>query len=197
MKQILLSLGFIFCLNQSIMAQFQPPAINYKKIKITDQILVSLPDNFGPLTEAEVRQRYVSSRRPIASMSDPDKMADFVISYSASRWGDDLALMQRFYKSSIVSMHTETEFLNESIEEINERKFLVFEFTSMVMDENQYSTLPPVRKYNYLMYTLMDGYILVFNFNTPLNRMEKWKPIADVIMKSVMVSEKKIKKTNK
>lgn len=197
MNRTLLLLGLFFSAISISEAQFQARPITFKKVKINDQITASLPDNFLPLTEIEITQKYVSARRPIASFSDPDKMADFVISYSSSRWGDDLALMQRFYKTSIVSMHTKVDFIKEAIEEINGRSYLVFEFQSEVTDENQYSTLPPVRKYNYLMYTLMDGYILVFNFNSPLNRQEKWQPVAMEIMGSLVVLEKKVKKTSK
>lgn len=164
----------------------------FVKVAIGENISVKVPESFHPMTESEIASEYVSTRKPVAVFTSINRQADFGINVSITTWGEeDLAIMKDFFKASILELHTETKFLDESIKNINGKDFAIFEFISTVKDEDDSSlTLKsPIRKYNYLQYTIFDKKTFVYNFNCPANEQEQWQSTAHEIMASITMKK--------
>jgi hypothetical protein len=114
---------------------------------------------------------------------------DFSVNFSVSKWqSSDLELVQSFYKSNIANLFDNIEFLSESIEEINDRKYIVFEFTSSISEaQSVLRQGASIKKYYYIQYTLMQGSVLIFSFSTPQRIMNEWRSTAGEIMHTVKI----------
>lgn len=170
-------------------SSFYQPANDYVKTEVAEGITLSLPRSFIPVPENMIDQKYLSARKPIAAYTSEDQSADLGINTSNARWqADDLPMLQSFYRSSIMALYDEVNFLKEDIAKINGKDFAVFEFVSLVRPaENALATQRPIRKYTYIQYTLHNGKTYVFNFNCPAEQQSQWQETASTIMQSVRI----------
>jgi len=159
------------------------------KVKIGKNIILRLPSDFTPVPESDQGTKYISYRSPIALYSNLTDEVDFSVNYSVTQWqSSDLELVQSFYKSNIANLFDRIEFLNENIEEINDRKYIVFEFTSSISEtQSVIRQGATIRKYYYIQYTLMEGHIFIFSISAPQRIMNDWQPIAREIMQSIKI----------
>ena len=159
------------------------------KVKIDKNISLKLPADFTPVPEGDIGSKYISYRSPIALFSNSTKEVDFSVNYAVTKWqSSDLELVQSFYKSNIANLFDNIEFLREGIEEINDRKFIFFEFTSSISESQSVLRQgATIKKYYYIQYTLMEGYAFIFSFSSPQRIMNEWQPMAIKIMQTVKV----------
>ncbi len=183
--KVLLSLGFSILL----LTSFQQ--MKYVKTKVNDNISLSLPKDFIPMTEAELTSKFASVKPPVAAYTDYTRTVDFGVNIAFSRWNaEDLEIMKGFYKSNIMGLYDEVQFIHEGIETINERDFAVFEFTSKVLDEEGTSiNQRAISKYVRIQYTIVRSKTVLFNFTCPAREMERWAPVAKEIMSSVKIDK--------
>ena len=175
---------FIFLLFLSANQQFK-----LVKVKIDKNILVKLPTDFTPVPAAEMGGKYISYRSPIAFYSNLTKEVDFSVNYSVSQWqSSDLELVKSFYKSNIANLFDSIEFIRDTVEEINDREYIIFEFTSTITeDQSVVRQGTAVKKYYYIQYTLKEGHVFIFSFSAPQRIMYEWQPVAKAIMETVKV----------
>lgn len=156
----------------------------YVTTKVADNIKVKIPKEFAPMTDEDKAQRYESSRLPIALFTSPDRVADFGVNRAYSVWREsDLEMLEEFYEASIMELYDKVEFLGKGIKEVNGKKFVFFEFTSVVYPENQFQG--NISKYTYLMYTLNQGTTYIFNFSSEKSAQNQWQPVARQVMASL------------
>ena len=156
------------------------------KQKLADNISVSLPKDFYPMTDEDKAQRYESARLPIALYTDPDRLVDFGVNRSYSIWQDgDLNLIEEFYQATIMELYDKVEFINKGIKNVNKHDFVYFEFESVVYPEDDFQG--NIAKYTYLMYGLEDGTTYLFNFTCDLGARNQWQKTAHEIMESVIL----------
>lgn len=159
-----------------------------KKVKINDAISVSLPEDFVPMTFEDMTNKSITSQPPTAMYTNSERLVDFGVNITKNKWPDDnLELMKSFYKSSIRSAFSEVAFSKEIVEEINERKFIVFEFVSTVNPEPEAFNQKALITYTYLMYAVVDSNIIVFNFSCPAQMKSGWSLTAFEIMQTVKI----------
>jgi len=162
--------------------------IKFVKTKVGENITLLLPREFSPMTEVEVPDRYLSYRSAMALYSSPDRQIDFSVNRSYTRWrSSDLELMQEFYRSTIMNLYNEVEFITDEIRTINGRQFVVFEFISTVRSEESAFRQKVIRKYTYVQYTIYDMNPLVFNFTAPAHYKNDWQDPAEKIMESIKI----------
>ncbi len=170
------------------------------KTKITDKISVSIPDDFIAMPEDIYARKYGAYRPPLAMFTTPDGMVDFGINMNVNRSlraysqasfkAEDLEIIKSMYKASIAAMHTEVEFIQEKVETINKRDFIVIEFVGTVKDEDsKIRSGTAMKQYSYLQYTIEDERVLVFNFTCPYRSKERWQATAQAIMQSAKVGK--------
>lgn len=159
------------------------------RVKVTKDISMQIPVDFEPLSEAELYLKYVSARKPIAMYSSPDRQVDLGVNENSSTWvGNDLEILKSFYKANIANLFTDVEFIQEGIQEIGGRDFVVYEFESRVTDEEStFGRGSTVSKYSYLQYTLEDNRVLLFNFTCPARMRSSWQEVAREIMQSIRI----------
>ncbi|MBV6644414.1 MAG: hypothetical protein KI790_03140 [Cyclobacteriaceae bacterium] len=159
-----------------------------KQTKVTKEISMLLPSTFIAMTQQERIAKYVSSREPIAMYTNETRDIDLGINMNSSQWGQsDLDILQDFYKSSILNLYDEVNFLQEEIREVNGREFIVFEFTSKVVGSSLSFTNQATSGYTYIQYTLWNNRVLLFNFSCPYRYRSTWQPAAKEMMESVKI----------
>ena len=123
-------LKWFFLLALALLAADRPKLV---KIKVTDEITVSIPQGWNPMDDLDFTQRYPSVRAPLAAYTNEDRTIDFSVNISATQWPDkDLAIAQKFFKASVMNMFDRVEMIEEGIQEVNKKKFIFFEFDSRV-----------------------------------------------------------------
>jgi hypothetical protein len=159
------------------------------KVKITEGVTASLPKDFVAMSEDDIAQKYPSTKKPLAMFTSLDRTVDFGLNVSKSELGgNDLKLLQKLYKATIIDLYSNVTFIKEGIELVNNRNFIVFEFVS---EADQ------TKKYTYLQYAVIGHRVYIFNFTTGAEVKEKWQPIANLIMRSINIEAKKLKESIK
>lgn len=140
------------------------------------------------MTDGERIDKFVSSRTPLGVYTSEDRTIDLGINTNVMPWikGDEEKL-RSFYKGTYETLFTEVEYFQDTIKEINGKKFIVFEFLSTITEENAISGSKTSRYYSYIQYTSYNNQILLFNFGCKPRKMRTWRPIAKEIMQSVRV----------
>ena len=157
------------------------------KVEIGDKITVKIPEDFVPMSERDIQQRFHSYRKPIAAYTDPSGNIDFIVNFSYSLWNSyDLDLLKSFYKASLVETYSEINFITEDIVEIDNRQFVVFEFESLSQEEASVN-LRPIRKYTRLLFALDHGQTILFNFTCPVGMGNDWQQSSQEIMETIKV----------
>lgn len=157
---------------------------NFRKIKLSDTVTVFVPKDFTPMTSADIKQRYLSYRKPMTMLTDPDRIVDFGVNRSFSLWNEgDLELLSKFYRTSLLNLFDKVEFIDTGIRTVNDHEFVYFEFisTEFATEDFQHN----ISKYTYLMYGLSEGTTYLFNFSCPLHVKAQWQSTAHQIMDAV------------
>lgn len=192
-----------------LLAGFTPPRL--KSVKLSSEVSVSLPTDFKVMPDEVIAAKYPAPRKPLGAFSSPNGQVDFIVSERPSTFkADDLAMLQQFYRSTITNTYSEVKFIREEVKEINGRKFIIFEFTSLLRDEERrVSRMAPIRKYTLVQYTIArntlqkpakapmrdkdkatrEDKLMVFTFNAPIDLQPAWQETARKIMQSIKLSQ--------
>lgn len=159
-----------------------------KKQQIAELIEMKIPENFMEMNNSERLKTFVTANQPLGVFTSMDRQAYLNINRNKLKWApNDLKMLQDFYKASIRSMFEKVTFIQEGIQEINGKKYVVFEFVSSLKeDDNAFSAKKAFKNYNYILYTLYKGSTLVFNFGCR----DKFKPLWQATAKEMMNSVK-------
>jgi hypothetical protein len=176
-----------FLLFSLVLVGFDQPKM--VKTKIADGITVSIPQGWRPMDGLDFTDRYPSVRAPLAAFTNEERLVDFSVNISATRWPDsNHALAQQFFKASVSNMFDRVDFLTEGVKTVHGKKFIYFEFESRVNgNRTKEGEHDPMVKYTYLQYYLEPGRTLVFSFNAPKRDKELWQSTAQAIMTSVKI----------
>lgn len=180
---------FILILSSSILFQLQQS--KFVKTKVSDGISLLLPEDFMPVSQEDLARKYLSAKPPVALYTDYSRVVDFGVNVAYSKWNEeDLGIMQNFYKSNIMGLYNEVQFMNESIENIEGRDFAVFEYICSVYDEEETTiNQGTISKYVRIQYAIVNNKTILFNFSCPASQKDKWAPISKEILKSVKISK--------
>lgn len=159
------------------------------KVKVNDNITISVPKDWTPMAAQDIAQRYPSVRAPLAAYTNMERVADFSVNISATQWpDDDLQLAQKFFKSGIMNVFDKVEMIDEGIHDVRGKKFIFFEFESRVNGNRQQEEFrDPVVRYTYIQYLIEPGKALVFSFNCPKRQREEWQETAREMMKNIKI----------
>ncbi|MEP4533592.1 MAG: hypothetical protein ABJ004_10935 [Cyclobacteriaceae bacterium] len=162
-----------------------------QRLKVTKDISMKVPVSFNPMSRSEMVNKYVAYRQPIAMFTSADRQIDLGINKNSTQWTEnDLTILKDFYKANIQNLFTEVKFIQEEVKTIGNREFVVFEFISKVTDEDKTfgGISSPVSKYTYIMYTLYQDSVLLFNFSCDTRWRPQWQAAAREIMESVRIN---------
>lgn len=175
MMKILLSVFLLFSFVQDS---------NLKKEKLTEYLTMKVPTDLRPMTQQELSSKFLGARIPAAALTEESSMIEFTVTGSPTFWMEkDVDLLKEFYDASIPSLFNEIEFSTKKLVTINEKQFAAYEFTGTPSVEN--SNKVPEKRYTYILYTLYRNGLVTISFSCPPYLMQKWKPIAHEMMKSI------------
>ena len=159
------------------------------KIKVNDNLTVSVPKDWLAMEVEDIAQRYPSVRAPLAAYTNQERVADFSVNVSATQWpDDDIELAKKFFKAGLVNVFDKVDMIDEGIHEVHGKKFIFFEFESRVNGSRQQQELKdPVTTYTYIQYFIEPGKALVFAFNCPRRDREAWQETARAMMAGIKV----------
>jgi len=159
----------------------------YTKTKLSEGAKVSLPKGFRVMTDGEMKLKYPNFHKPIVMLTSEDDAADFGYNISFNQWGNNLKLLKEFMKSNHTFYFKDIQYLQDTVIQQNGRNFIVLEFVSFTQNKETDRELAPIRTYSYMMYTVEDNRILVFNYTCPARIMDKWRQAAPAIMSSIKI----------
>jgi hypothetical protein len=159
------------------------------KTKVNDEITVSLPPDFFPMTPEDIAQRLPSVRAPLGAYTNQDRVVDFSVNISATQWPDaDVEIAEKFFKSGLYNLFDKVDMISEGIHEIHKKKYITFEFESRInANKRVEGGTEPLLKYTRIQYLVEHGRTLVFSFSCPRTMRSEWEATSDEIMKSVRV----------
>ncbi len=159
------------------------------KTKIAHDITVSIPTELMEMTPDDIALRHPSVRKPIAAYSDADRVIDFSIKTSATRWPDaDHEMSQKFFKAGIYNLYDRVDMIDEGIREIHKKEYVFFEFDSRINgDKRALGEENSILKYTYIMYLVEKGRTLVITFSCPEQLKEEWQETAHAVMNSLII----------
>lgn len=159
------------------------------KTKVADGITVSIPQGWRPMDGLDFTERYPSVRAPLAAYTNQERLVDFSVNISATRWPDmNHKIAHQFFKASISSMFDRVNFISEGVRTVHGKEFIYFEFEStMSGNRTQEAQRDPILKYSYLQYYLEPGRTLVFSFNAPRRERAEWQATAQAMMESIKI----------
>lgn len=177
----------LFLLLPLLLVSFDQPKL--VKVKVSEDITVSVPKEWRPMDELDFTQRYPSVRAPLAAFTNPDRTADFSVNISATRWPDaNLDIAGKFFRSSLSHLFDRVTMLEEGIRQVNGKSYIFFRFESRVNgNKNQLGNADPVLGYSYVQYLVQPGRTLVFSFNCSRRDRQLWEKTADAVMNSIKV----------
>lgn len=163
------------------------------KVKVSDDITISIPQSWRPMDGLDFSERYPSVRAPLAAYTNEDRNADFSVNISATRWPDaDHEIASSFFKASISNMFDRVTVIEEGVREINGNTFVFFEFESRINgSKSQLGNADPVLNYNFVQYLIQPGRTLVFSFHCSRRDRPAWEKTADKMMNSISVKPAK------
>lgn len=163
---------------------------NYTTVKVgpDEKISLKVPDEFILMTDQDRMRKVYSTKVPLAMYTNDSQEVTFGINYNVMQWTEnDTEMIYGFYKASINNLFDTTVFIQDEIKEINGRKFLVFEFTGTIENDNAFSSRGPQKNYSYIVYTSWNDQVLLFNFSCKARLMNQWKEVADYMMNSIKI----------
>ncbi len=159
----------------------------FVRVKINDEISIKVPEELAAVPENQVRNRSVHFRPPLALYTNSQNDVDLAFNQNTTRWREvDIDILKDFYKSNILSLYDDVEFVREEVVDIRGKKFAVFEFISSIKgDKNSIRSTSALRKYTYIQYTIFNGSTLVCNLTSTMNGKLRWSALAHEIMQSI------------
>lgn len=205
MKKLIASLFFLLALVAYAEAQ------KLKKTKISEEITMKLPEGFITMSEREFSQKFGGYRKPIAMYRHESRKATFGINTALTHaptgsrqtfvdnkgklrkhqaeWSlRDLKMMKSLYKSTVLRLHNKVQFKQDKIEQIKKRNYVVFEFVGTIYEDKKQMVgkrKGTLRQYSYIMYTVKDSKIYIFNFSCPAKELSRWKATVYNMMHSI------------
>lgn len=159
------------------------------KVKVNNEITVSVPKDWLPMEPEDIIQRYPSVRAPLMAYTNQERGADFSVNISATQWpDDDIELAKKFFKAGLVNVFDRVDMIDEGIHEVHGKKLIFFEFESRISGNRQQESLKdPVLRYTYIQYFIEPGRAIVFSFNCPRREREQWQETARAMMEEIRI----------
>lgn len=158
------------------------------KKEIADFIQIRIPESFINMGSNERIRKYVSNKAPLAVFTSEDRFADLGVNLNPMQWTEkDTKTVYGFYKASINSLFDEITFIQDTIKKINNKEFIVFEFESVLRDDNVFKSNSGAKNYTYIQYTSYNNQVLLFNFGCPGRQKQRYEKVAQKIMESVVI----------
>ena len=152
-------------------------------VKLAPGLSVAVPVGFAPLPDAAIAVKFPSPRKPLAVYSNPSGRIDYSVSVRPTTFGPDYNVLLPMYKASVQRLYTKVDFLTQEVRKVNGREFVALEFISTMSDSRRGSNaLAPIKKYEYIEYTVQGQQLYIFSFSAPAEEQAQWRPVAQAAL---------------
>ncbi len=176
-------LSFVLCLLSSA----QSP-IKLRQTRLSSDVSVGVPVVFREMNEDEIASKYRTVQRSLGLYTEQRGSADFGVTIKEiddTKWTEnDLPMLENFYKANVMENYSQLRFLQQGRRVVNGKEVIFLEFVGQISSENAYGNAITGR-YHFMQYAILEGNIVVFNFNCPFRLRKKWQQTAQAIMDSI------------
>ena len=167
------------------LASFAPKP-KLTSVKVAPGLSVGVPQGFTPLPDEGIAVKFPSPRKPLAVYSSPNTKADYSVAVRPTMFGPDYNVLLPMYKASVQRLYSKVEFLTQEVRKVNGREFVALEFVSTMVDSRRgASALAPLRKYEYIQYTVQGEQLYIFSFSAPADEQAQWRPVALAVQSDI------------
>jgi hypothetical protein len=163
----------------------QKDTVKLISVKVAELLTVKVPESFQKLTDDQIADKIIASRKPLVMYSNPAGTVDFSVSVgnsSKNPWQDkDLKLMAEFQKANIRQLFTNVDFIQDKQIKIKGHQFWAFEFLSEVKEKGK----PPIRKYNNVRYAIHKKNMLIFSFICSEGERAMYQGLSEQILSTI------------
>ena len=148
-----------------------------KKIVLDNKVEILMPKGWKTMSEEMIQKKYPGVRPPKIVYSDITGSISLAFNHTESKASPEmLEKYKEVLKSSLVAAYPDAVWEEEGIKEINGKKAGVFRVITEAIDD---------KIYNYMVFTDLDGKLLICSFNCVEKKLKTWKPVAEQIMNSL------------
>ena len=164
------------------LTSFAPPRPKLTTVKLAPGLSVGVPQGFTPLPDEGIAVKFPAPRKPLAVFSNPSGRVDYSISVRPTTFGPDYNVLLAMYKASVQRLYTKVEFLTQDVRKVNGRDFVALEFVSTLTDNRHAAALAPLKKYEFIEYTVQGEQLYIFSFSAPAEEQAQWRPVAQAAL---------------
>ncbi len=152
-----------------------------KRTVLDGKVEVLLPKDWKPMKEELIKKKYPGARPPKLVYSDISGAVSIAFNHTDSKANPaTLDKYREVLKEGLKSAYPDASWEDEGIRELNGKKVGFFKVTTDTPDD---------RIYNYMLFTDLNGTLLICSFNCTQGRLKTWKPVAEQIMGSLTFKE--------
>lgn len=162
---------------------------SFKTVKVSEEnIRLKIPKYFINMSDQDRIRQIYSSKVPLSTYTNENKDIVLGINYNVTQWtNNDTEFMYGFYKASLQNLFDEIVFIQDGIQTINGREFIVFEFVGVITDDNVFGDRKSQKNYTYIQYTSWKDHVLLFNLSCKERFKDQYQEIAKTIMMSINI----------
>lgn len=188
MKNLLSKITLLTLVSLLLMSFAEGQKLQQKRVH--PNVSVGIPADFREMNEDEIASKYRTVQRSLGLYTEQYGAADLGITLKQideTSWGQaDLPILEKIYRATIMENFGQVDFLKEGRRIVNGQEVIYFEFVGRISGDAAYGNRVSGR-YQYIQYALVEGDIVVFNFNCPARLQYKWQETARAVMNSVEI----------
>lgn len=166
-------LFFIFILSFSTVF----PVELEKKLVLDNKVEILMPRGWKPMSEELIKIKYPGARPPKLVYSDNTGAISIAFNHTDSKASaETLEKYRDVLKESLEKAYPDAVWEESGIREINGKKIGFFK---VITDT------PADKIFNYMLFTDLDGKLLICSFNCVEKKLKEWRPVAEEMMGSI------------
>lgn len=150
------------------------------KVKVlSDMVELLIPESFSIMSEDMAKLKYPTENRP--SLIYTNESASVNIAFriiDKKTASSDLPIILDVFKKSFDNQYSSLQWFKSAIEKVNGRNVGIMELITPAID---------TEIYNFMLFTDLDGKLLVATFNCTIEQMTAWEQISEQIIYSIQV----------
>jgi len=150
-----------------------------KRNILNDKVDILIPKVFQIMSEASMKIKYPSERRPALVYTDESGGINLAFNHTQNKASQEqIEPLKVALVSTFKNLYSSAEWKDSGIKEINGRKVGYMELVTPAVD---------TKIYNLIFFTDMDGRLLLCTFNCVEKKQVEWTEAAHQIMNSLVV----------
>ena len=146
---------------------------------LSERVKLLAPQELKSMSNEMWTAKYQKRTRPILVLSDEDGEVNLIADMTQlSATENQIAAFKDAQLRQLKKNRPDMAVLAEGVKIVNGRKVGYFKFVTQAVDQ---------KVFNYYFFTVVDGKILLFSFNSIEKLREKWEHTADEIVASLKI----------